>query len=405
MAELVKHYTSAMKGIPSLYNVWGRMILLLDAVLVDGFNHNTITSLNKSTPNSLTATILLPSDHGFIERQVVRIGGSSNGWDGDYKVLSVSIDSVTVECTAEHPTTISGVATCFTAPLDFEIVHQTPTEDTNRKRAYRSKNPDSLGLILLVHDFCVTGASATGAKFAKVGVVSDMTNIETIVGSQMPFSEAYPNRNWGWDGTYHGWAKWYYKAPNYSSAAHTAPDNQAPNNTAAPFFIVGNSTSFLIDCLCSNLDSYTVYGLVEFDDQYINAKNVALLASGINAIRPQSSGYFYHTRGAYLKTIGPTSYAATNVDAIAWFSTEGLANYSNLIGNLSITTASTDKNVLIDAMVFDSNNNPRGVLPFIKNHLSTTNEIIYLQKVGKVVKRYVSYNSTVLQYALTLESE
>lgn len=405
MTELVKHYTNYMKGIPPLYNLWGRMILLLDAILVEGFNHNPVILLNKASPTSITATIMLPADHGFIARQVVRISGSTNGWDGDYKVLSAASDSIVVECTADHPNTIAGLATCFTAPLDFEIVFQTPSGETNRKRAYRSTNPESLGLILLVHDFCVSGASATGAKFAKVAVVSGMADINTVIGSQMPFDETNPNLNWGWDGTYHGWAKWYYKAPAYSGDTHTAPDNQAPNNTSAPFNIVGNTTSFLIDCLCSNLNSYSVYGLVEFDDQYINAKNIALLASGLNSIRPQNSGYFYHTRGAYLKAIGPTSYASANLDAIAWFNTEGLANYSKLTGNLNITTPSTDKNVLIDAMVFDSNNNPRGALPFIKNHLSTLNETTYLQDVGKVVKRYVSYSSTILQYALTLEVE
>jgi len=404
MSGLIKHYQNTMKGIPQLSNFWGAMITLLDAVLVKGFNHVPILNLSKANATSITATINLGNDHGFIARQVVRIGGSTNGWDGDYKVLSVSSDAIIVECTAEHSTIISGTATCFTAPLDFEIVFQTPADSTTPKRAYRSKDPESLGLILLVHDFCVSGASATGAKFAKVGVVSDMSDIDSIVGQQMPFFESTPNRNWGWDGTYHGWAKWYYKLPVYSTAAHSAPDTQAPNSKNAPFNIVGNTTSFLIDCLCSNFDSYTVYGLVEFDDQYINARNIALLASGLNSIRPQNSGYFYHTRGAYLKTIGPTSYATTSVDAIAWFNTEGLANPSQLTGNLNITTASTDKNVLIDAMVFDANNNPRGVLPFIKNHLSTLNETVYLQDVGKVVKRYVSYSSTVLQYALTMES-
>lgn len=405
MAELVKHYTSAMKGIPPLYNLWGRMILLLDAVLVDGFNHNTITSLNKSTPNSLTATILLPPDHGFIERQVVRIGGSSNGWDGDYKVLSVSINSVTVECTAEHPTTIFGVATCFTAPLDFEIVHQTPTEDTNRKRAYRSKNPDSLGLILLVHDFCVTGASATGAKFAKVGIVSEMSDINTIVGRQIPFNEAYPGRNWGWDGIYHGWAKWYYKGPNYIGLTHTAPDNQAPNNNAAPFFIVGNSTSFLMDCLCSNLDSYTLYGFTEFNDVAFEGRNAMLLAAGVNAIRAQNNGYYYNSRGSYLKSLGTDTYAAKRVDGVVWYDVNGTTNHSYLSENLVVTAASIDTNVLMDALVFDSASNPRGVIPFLKNHLSQNNETIYLQDVGKTIKRYVSYSGTILQYALTLEQE
>lgn len=94
----------------------------------------------------------------------------------------------------------------------------------------------------------------------------------------------------------------------------------------------------------------------------ISMQNIALLASGLNSIRPQNSGILPYTRGLF-KTISSSSYATTSVDAIAWFNTEGLANPSQLTGNLNITTASTDKNVLIDAMVFDANNNPRGVLP------------------------------------------
>lgn len=405
MAGLVKHYQNTMKGIPQLTNNWGSMITLLDAVLVNGFNHVPILNLSKANATSITAIINLGSDHGFIARQVIRIAGSTNGWDGDYKVLSVSSDAIIVECTAEHSTIISGTATCFTAPLDFEIVFQTPADSTTPKRAYRSKDPESLGLILLVHDFCVSGASATGAKFAKAGVVSDMSDIDSIVGQQMPFLESTPNRNWGWDGTYHGWAKWYYKLPVYSSPSHSAPDTQAPDNTAAPFFIVGNSTSFLIDCLCSNLNSYTVYGFAEFDDVILGVKNAMLLAAGINAIRAQNDGYYYNSRGSYLKVLEGTTYATKPVDGVVWYDIDGTTNHSYLSENLMVTAPSIDTNVLMDALVFDSANNPRGVIPFLKNHLSQNNETVYLQGVGKTIKRYVSYRSTISQYALTLEHE
>lgn len=405
MTELVKHFQNNMQGIPQLTNNWGSLITLLDATLVTGFNHRPILSISKSEPNAITANIQVGSGHGFIDRQVIRISGSTNGWDGDYKILAANASELIIECDALKPTSISGSATCFTAPLGFEIIFSTPADSTTPKRAYRSTNPDSLGLILLVHDFCSPGASSTGAKFAKVGVVSSMSDIDTINGVQMPFDSAKPNANWGWDGTYHGWAKWYYKLPNYSVESHYAPDSQAPNNTFASFYIAGNSTSFLIDCLCSNFNSYSVYGFVEFEDQYLNAKNTALLASGINLIRAQDSGYFYNSRGAYLKTIGTNAYATTNLNAIAWYDTNGQANFSKLTGNLDISSSSTDKNVLIDAMIFDSNNIPRCVLPFIKNHLSTSNETIFLQKVGKVIKRYSSYNGTIFQYALTLEVE
>lgn len=170
MAGLVKHYQNTMQGIPQLTNNWGSMITLLDAVLITGFNHVPVISVIKSTPTAITATINLGSGHGFIDRQVVRITGSTNGWNGDYKVLSADGASITIECTAEHAGTILGTATCFTAPLDFEIVHQTPVGSLEPKRAYRSTDPESLGLILLVHDFCSAGAASAGAKFAKVAI-------------------------------------------------------------------------------------------------------------------------------------------------------------------------------------------------------------------------------------------
>ncbi|MDA3509323.1 hypothetical protein MJ004_13070 [Acinetobacter junii] len=404
MAGLVKHFQSSMQGIPQLSNNWGRMITLLDAVLVTGFNFRTITSISKSAPNAITATIQLGSGHGFIDRQVIRIAGSTNGWDGDFKVLSANSNDILIECLSTNPASIEGTASCSTAPLDFEVVYSTPVGSIEPKRAYRSKDPESLGLILLVHDFCVAGAAATGAKFAKVGVVSNMTDIDSITGAQMPFNPAQPNLNWGWDGTYHGWAKWYYKLPNYTAQSHTAPDNQAPNSTSADFNIVGDSESFIIETKASNLNSYTVGGFFCFDDFQLKSKNMALMAAGINTPRTQNSGFYYHTRGGYLKALGPTAYAAFNVSAKLWFNTEALLDSIDCTKNLNISADSVDKNVLIDSMVFDSNNLPRGVIPFLKNSISQINETVFLQDTGKTIKRYESYSSSVLQYALTLES-
>ncbi|MEG2434102.1 MAG: hypothetical protein RSB25_20925, partial [Acinetobacter sp.] len=174
MSGLIKHYQNTMGGIPQLSNAWGSMIPLLDAVLVNGFNFKPISSLTKSATNAITATINVGSSHGFIDRQVIRISGSTNGWDGDYKILAANTSDIVIECNSTKPQTISGLASCSAAPLDFEIVFSTPVGSTEPKRAYRSKNLDSLGLILLVHDFCSVGASMTGSKFAKVGIVSSM---------------------------------------------------------------------------------------------------------------------------------------------------------------------------------------------------------------------------------------
>lgn len=326
MAGLVKHYQNTMQGIPQLTNNWGSMINLLDAVLITGFNHVPVISVNKPTTTAVTATINLGSGHGFIDRQVVRIAGSTNGWDGDYKVLSDNGASITVECTAEHPSAISGTVTCFTAPLDFEIVYQTPVGSLEPKRAYRSTDPESLGLILLVHDFCVSGASATGAKFAKVGVVSNMADIDTITGSQMPYMVAEPNANWGWNGTHHGWAKWYYARP----AADNAADTSGPAAGNRSFYISGDSEGFAVS-VNSGLQ-WASYVFSEFYDTHLNAKNLVFTASGIIGRRTQAqalSRYFFNP--IRIGTLYDLSYAADGgykADWLFWYDENGLDVHS-----------------------------------------------------------------------------
>lgn len=410
MAGLVKHYQNTMKGIPQLSNAWGAMINLLDAVLVNGFNHVPVISVSKSTPTAITATIHLGSDHGFIDRQVVRIAGSTNGWNGDYKILSADANSITIECTAEHPSVISGTATCFTAPLDFEIVHQTPSESTEPKRAYRSKDPESLGLILLVHDFCVSGASTTGAKFAKVGVVSDMSDIDTIVGNQMPFDPANPNANWGWDGTYHGWAKWYYRISNegWSTDTETAPSGNSD------FLICGNSVGFVYEY--ATLTTRNCYGFLEFFDHSFSSKNVILLAHGVQGEYSQATELYREARSgiSYLNIASNALYGAnnSNLKGLLWYDVNGIYGQVKAGRPLYITsgTFGIAGLALADQMFYDfivlNGSKPVGVLPFIKGIINPLNSQGVDTKVGKYVSRYsVVDNNLYIKYGLTLESE
>ncbi|WP_336148922.1 hypothetical protein [Acinetobacter radioresistens] len=410
MAGLVKHYQNTMKGIPQLSNAWGSMITLLDAVLITGFNHVPVISVNKSTPTAITATINLGSGHGFIDRQVVRIAGSTNGWDGDFKVLSADTSSITVECSAGHPSAILGTATCFTAPLDFEIVHQTPSGSTEPKRAYRSTDPESLGLILLVHDFCSSGAAAAGAKFAKVGVVSDMSDIDTIVGNQMPFDPANPNANWGWDGTYHGWAKWYYRISN----ADWSKDTEAAPSGNSNFLICGNNESFIYEL---SLNGYSnCYGFLEFLDSSFLGKNTVLLAHGLQGMSPQGETLYKASRSgvSYLATPGNTNYGATNSDlkGILWYNPSGVATSVKTGMPLYITARSL--NIaglnLSEQLFFDfvilSGTRPVGVLPFIRTIVNPQNSQGVDAELGKYITRYsATDNNLYIKYAITLEAE
>src|SRR5690606_32500855 len=98
----------------------------------------------------------------------------------------------------------------------------------------------------------VSGAAVAGAKFAKVGIVSGMTDIDTINGTQMPFDSANLAANWGWDGTYHGWAKWYYKLSDGVVTYYA--DTAAPSNGDSVFYIAGDTKSFVIDTMAASWD-------------------------------------------------------------------------------------------------------------------------------------------------------
>lgn len=413
MAGLVKHYQNNMVGIPQLSNAWGSMINLLDAVLVNGFNFKSISSLSKSSVDAITATINVGSGHGFIDRQVVRIAGSSNGWNGDYKVLAANTDTVVVECDASKPTTIAGTASLSTAPLDFEIVFSTPQGYAEPKRAYRSKDPDSLGLILLVHDFCMAGAAATGAKFAKVGVVSSMSDINTITGTQMPYDQASPNANWGWDGTYHGWSKWYYKWPfDQYAAGYSANDALSfTSATPSPFMIVGDSDSFLIEvkgCSDTAQNHYELYGIGEFYDARLGIKNIAFLAFGLNGKVPQSTAIYPGNRNTYL--IG----ASTNLNGSVWFNSVGNAAPENMdkglhIGKMASSSGSpaglnTSKVIFFDLPI-TVGNEIIGSFPFLKMSTVTISTTGVSSLVGKYKTQYRVDSNIWSKYGILMENK
>lgn len=406
MAGLVKHYQNDMQGIPQLTNAWGCMITLLDAVLVTGFNFRSVLGLSKASAESLTATISLASGHGFIARQVVRIKDSTNGWDGDFKVLSITATSITVECLASHPTTIAGTAQVFTSPLDWEIVFSTTAGSAEPKRAYRSKSPDSLGLILLVHDFCVSGAATTGAKFAKVGLVSSMSDIDTITGTQMPYNAASPNDNWGWDGTYHGWAKWYYNGFTTTNSNAYMVDTSTTNTGNRGFCLVGDDTNGFVFSVMdfANQNGTPVaatYGCVEFFDPTIPSRNIALLCFGVGLKVAQSASLPAFARSA-VACFGTASVTGTvdagNLKGFVWFNTSGIPQQTTLLRPpyLDVTTAAAGDPppILSDLIILDSAGKARGSVPFLKTTTQIATTSVVDSELGKYRNIYAYQGSS-----------
>lgn len=164
MSFLTRWFSNSFQGIPQITNAAGTLVAALDAMLVNGFNEQTATSLTQTA--GVATLVFSGSGHGFVQHSVIRISGASPaGWNGDYRVTGVSGANVTFVCD-DTLSAASGTISVKFAPADFEIVYT----GTN-KRVYRSTAIDSTRCLLHVND-------TTGA-LAQCSLYEDMTNVDT----------------------------------------------------------------------------------------------------------------------------------------------------------------------------------------------------------------------------------
>jgi len=234
---MVKYFNNLMGGIPQLTNVFGALTALLDAVLVTGFNLKTLDSLT-CTDGVATATV--SSGHGYIVNQVVLITGASPPeYNGEHIVLSANASTFTFALVGSPTSPATGTIACKAAPLGFEIAYT----GTN-KRAYRSTQLTSNKPILRVDDSQAPDYASTYAKYGKVSIAQNMSDIDTYVGSHAPYDPTNPTKNEVATGTgsgiINGWYKWIYAHPY--GAGMTADGGTGNRN----FHLVGDSRGFVL---------------------------------------------------------------------------------------------------------------------------------------------------------------
>lgn len=201
----VKHYTNTMAGAPQLNNSWGELTGLLDAILVNGFGLKTVDSIARTGG---TATATVSTGHGYAIDQVIAISGADQAeYNGEFRVTAATSTTFSFAVAGSPATPATGTITAKVAPLGWEIAHT----GTN-KRAYRSTHPDSAKPILLIHDGIKTpGYTSTWVKWANVGIVESMSDIDTITGAQAPYDASNPTKNWAQvQSNQWGWFKWYW---------------------------------------------------------------------------------------------------------------------------------------------------------------------------------------------------
>jgi hypothetical protein len=252
MAQIpVKYFTSAMTGAPVVSNNWGDLIALLDACLVTGFSVKAVDSIT-SAGGIATATI--SAGHSYQPYQVVEIAGANQPeYNGQFRVLTATSTAFTyaVTGTPASPATTATSISAKVAPLGWVKAFS----GTN-KAAYRSDNAASPQNLLLVDNSLKTPGYSTGwAKWANVGIVEDMTDINTLVGAQAPYDPNKPNANWKQvEPNQWGWHKWYH------GRGSGGEDSGDAGGGARNWILIGDDRMFYL--LTTVAPGYNWYGRV-----------------------------------------------------------------------------------------------------------------------------------------------
>lgn len=240
----IKYYVHTNTNAPQLTNNFGCMIDVLDACLVNGFGSQTVSTL---TASGTTVTATFGSAHNFMQYQVIKIAGATQTeYNGEFRIVTVpNANSITFQlAAAPSVTTATGTINCSLPSLGW----LKPFSGTG-KAAYRSSNtllPSRP--YLRVVDALDAAYTSTYAKYAKVGIVEDMTSIDAMLGVQAPYDSANPDKNWVGTGSgttgINGWARWYYAASG--SVSGGLINSQTPSAGNRQWILVGNSDYFYI---------------------------------------------------------------------------------------------------------------------------------------------------------------
>lgn len=245
----IKFYVHTNNNAPQLQNAFGSMINVLDACLVDGIHIGPISSL---TASGKTITATFSSAHNLMQYQVIKISGAAQAeFNGEHRILTVpNAQSVTFELeTNPSTTTATGTITASLPPLGWEKPFLSNNPNGGGKAAYRSKNlflPSRP--FLRVVDELDPAYTSTYAKYAKVGIVEDMTDIDTMLGGQAPYDSLNPDKNWVGSGSgntaVNGWSKWFYATGGVETSRITK--TTTPSNGVRSWVLVGNGDTFYV---------------------------------------------------------------------------------------------------------------------------------------------------------------
>lgn len=293
----IKFYVHTNNNAPQLQNAYGSMINVLDACLIDGIQIGAVNSL---TAVGSTVTATFGAAHNLMQYQVIKITGAAQAeFNGEHRILTIpDSSSLTFElATAPSVPTATGTISASLPPLGWEKPFSSSNPSGGGKAAYRSLNlllPSRP--FLRVVDELDPAYTATYAKYAKVGIVEDMTDIDTMLGVQAPFDAVNPNNNWVAAGSgatvINGWAKWYYARANSLANVNDTSTITVGNHN---WLLVGNGDYFYImpcftpDAATNVTKAAIPYGFGVFERYYNDDVSNTFLSASIRNAAANSS--------------------------------------------------------------------------------------------------------------------
>ena len=278
----IKFFVHSNNSAPQLTNNFGCMLNVLDAALINGIQVGTVSSL---TASGKIVTAVFGTAHNLMQYQVIKIAGANQiEYNVEARILTVpNATTITFELAAvPSVATATGTINASLPPLGWEKPFSS-TSATGGKGAYRSKNlllPSRP--FLRVVDELDPSYTATYAKYVKVGIVEDMTDINTMLGVQAPFDPAFPDKNWVGSGSgttaINGWARWYYSYGN----AFTASINDATAVSAGnrAYIVVGSGDYFyILPCPTPTITTALCFGFGAFKSTLNNDSSCNFLSA------------------------------------------------------------------------------------------------------------------------------
>lgn len=295
----IKFYVHTNNSAPQLTNNFGCMLNVLDAALINGIQVGTVSSL---TASGKIVTAVFGTAHNLMQYQVIKIAGANQAeYNVEARILTVpNATTITFELAAlPSVASATGTISCSLPSLGWEKPFSS-TSATGGKGAYRSTNTAlSSRPFLRVVDELDPAYTATYAKFAKVGIVEDMTHIDTMLGVQAPYDSAAPNKNWVGTGSgttaINGWAKWYYAG----NAENLVTDSSVVPTGNRAWILVGNSDYFyMFPTTITANTNFHLYGFGAFTSLVIADTSNSFLSCTLNSIA--ANGGYYHSQSGGL---------------------------------------------------------------------------------------------------------